>query len=247
MAVDQFLPRELKSLETQRKILDASEEMLARYDFKYLTVRNICQTAGTASGSFYHHFGTKENVLIHCGKRLFHRNLRNNPCPPEIDQGDYLHQAMWYGIVLACFCETLGKEYVRTIYLSGENASDLFAELYDRYLFPVLDYAMANGYIQCHFKMPMDDEKVLKNLKKDILIVTRGTVLYWCCSKDEELVEPFYATMEHMLYRIVTGTRTEKRPANYIGRTMLADAGYIDRLHMMDFAEYVRCKENGEE
>ena len=182
--------------------------MLAKYDFKYLTVRNICETAGVASGSFYHHFGTKENVLIHCGKRLLHRNLRNNPCPAEIDMGDYLHQVMWYGIVLAGFCETLGKEFVRTLYLSGEDTSDMFAELYEKCLYPVLDYAMANDYIQKHFKNPMDEEKVLANIKKDIHIVTRGTALYWCCSKDADLVEPFCATMEHMLYRVVTGTRS---------------------------------------
>jgi len=146
---------------------------------------------------------------------------------------------MWYGMVLAGFCEMLGKEFVRTIYLSGEDASDLFAELYDKYIFPALDYAMGNGYIQKHFRDPMDEQKVLNNIKKDIRIVTRGTALYWCCSRDDQQEEPFCAMMEHLLYRTVTGTRSDKRPENYVGHRMLTEMGYPERIHILSFADYV--------
>ena len=218
MAVKEHLPREIKSAQTQKKIIDTSISILAKYDFKYLTVRNICDEAEVAYGSFYHHFKTKENVLLFCGKELLSKNIEANLFPAEFDQEDYLHICIWYAIIIALFCDYLGKDFVRTIFLNNEGSNDLFENVYKDFMFPALESAAKNGFIRVPALINVTLDELLDRTKKDVQIVTRGTVLWWCCSDEGGKVEPFAETMEHMIYHTLVSSQSDKaRLSNNFG------------------------------
>ncbi|WKY45229.1 TetR/AcrR family transcriptional regulator [Eubacteriaceae bacterium ES2] len=55
--------RQLKNEETRKKLLDAMEHIMEKYDYNTLTIRNLCKVSGVAYGSFYNLFESKEDFL----------------------------------------------------------------------------------------------------------------------------------------------------------------------------------------
>ncbi len=58
-------PRQSRSAETLRRLLDATEQLLATRHFEDLSVREILAAADVSTGSFYARFRTKEDLLPH--------------------------------------------------------------------------------------------------------------------------------------------------------------------------------------
>ena len=58
-------PRQIKSMQTKEKILDASMKLLEKGGMEFLTIKNICQAAGVSNGTFFHHFKTKDELLYY--------------------------------------------------------------------------------------------------------------------------------------------------------------------------------------
>ena len=48
---------------TKEKILSAAEKLFMENDHEDVSVRRICAVAGVSNGSFYHHIGSKENLI----------------------------------------------------------------------------------------------------------------------------------------------------------------------------------------
>jgi AcrR family transcriptional regulator len=55
--------RSEKSQEAKKHILDAVTVLLEAHDFEVVTVRNICEKAGISTGTFYHYFADKTDLL----------------------------------------------------------------------------------------------------------------------------------------------------------------------------------------
>ena len=192
------LPHEIKSEETKRKILTATEQMLSQYDFKYLTVRNICQEAGVAYGSFYHHFNSKENLLYVYTNQLYRKNLEDNPLPDWIDTNDYVKCVLWYVAVLGFFCEAAGKDLMGYIYTNCPR--ELLEPTLEKEILPILRETDARGNID-HARNK--DRRVAVDLMvKDLQIICRGTIMWWTSSKEPD-DEPLHETLEHLCFNLL--------------------------------------------
>ncbi|GAB5413405.1 MAG: hypothetical protein Cons2KO_10080 [Congregibacter sp.] len=56
-------PKQARSLDTQEKLLQALEEMLGERSFEQITIRDLAERAGVASGTVYRRFKDKEAML----------------------------------------------------------------------------------------------------------------------------------------------------------------------------------------
>lgn len=56
--------RKHKARDTRRAIMDAAAQLIRQNGFEKMTVRDICQRAGVTTGAFYHHFTSKEALLL---------------------------------------------------------------------------------------------------------------------------------------------------------------------------------------
>lgn len=63
MEIELTSPRKERSMQTKKKIFEAALHLLETYGYEYLTVANICKTAGVSNGSFYHFFQNKDALL----------------------------------------------------------------------------------------------------------------------------------------------------------------------------------------
>lgn len=55
--------RRLQAKQTEEAILRAAMELTREKRFDKVSVRDICKAAGITTGAFYHHFGSKEELL----------------------------------------------------------------------------------------------------------------------------------------------------------------------------------------
>ena len=51
-------------VEVRERILDAAEELLARYGYRKMTIDNLASAAGLSKGAVYLHFESKEDIAI---------------------------------------------------------------------------------------------------------------------------------------------------------------------------------------
>ena len=56
--------RAQKRQETLNKLLDAMNEIIEKYDYDTLTIRNICSVSGVSYGSFYNYLKPKKSSLL---------------------------------------------------------------------------------------------------------------------------------------------------------------------------------------
>jgi AcrR family transcriptional regulator len=53
-----------RSVETRKKIIEASQELFSRAGYDSASVADICRRAGISKGAFYHHFPSKQAVFL---------------------------------------------------------------------------------------------------------------------------------------------------------------------------------------
>lgn len=53
-----------RSQETQRKLIDAVIQLAREKNYEAVTVKEICAVAGVSTGSFYHQFGSKDDLVL---------------------------------------------------------------------------------------------------------------------------------------------------------------------------------------
>ena len=63
-------PRQLRSLETYNRLLDAADEILTDASFDDTTVAEIATRAGVTTGAFYARFDDKDALLHHLEERM---------------------------------------------------------------------------------------------------------------------------------------------------------------------------------
>ena len=57
--------RQLQSIETKNRILDAVHKLLLHSDLDRIKIRDICKEAGISLGSFYVYFSSKEEAILY--------------------------------------------------------------------------------------------------------------------------------------------------------------------------------------
>lgn len=225
------LPHEIKSDETKQKILDATEKLLVQYDFKYLTVRNICEISQVAYGSFYHHFKCKQNLLYVYTNNLYEKIRLYNPAPSWISPDDYIKNALWHILVYGYFCESLGKPLVK--YLYENSPQEMFEQTFDKTVMPIIEQAYENGFIDSG-RNRSDKLPPVKLLKKDLVILYRGILLWWSCYADNQ-DESLHETLEHLCFNMFYAYCSDKyRSMNYPHMLLTEYDKFPESIRMSD-------------
>lgn len=218
--------REKKTLETKRKIIEAAGRILKQYDFRYLTVKNVCEEADVAYGSFYHHFGSKEHVIYEYCHGLFEKMLDVNPLPESINRDDYIRVTVWYLLVYARFCELMGMDIIRYIF---QNCPDdmFYQDHFDRLIWDTLQRSYDKGYVD----MGTHPER-LSYVADDVSVVYKGVVYCWLTDLNVKSHRGRLCVgMEHVIHQILGSFRTQKY-FELTSRefTMITDAEDFDSL-----------------
>lgn len=59
-----------RSRETQQKLLDAVIQLTKEKRYESITVQDVCRVAGVSTGSFYHQFGSKDDMVLVASQKI---------------------------------------------------------------------------------------------------------------------------------------------------------------------------------
>lgn len=210
-----------KSEATKAKLTDAAKAIIGSYGMKYLTVRNICEESGVSTGSFYHHFKTKENLVSIIMREMFRTVTENNPFPEDITDSSGIGRILWPFLVYAVFCEKIGPEAVST--LCYECSDDLFEEnCFEQGVKNAVRAAFRQGALRRRHgadsnadyraehsgdireEGDADDGRKYRNLYLDLEAIYKGIVAAWCMDAGRnDAVRSLSDNMLHVLYRFL--------------------------------------------
>ena len=221
-----LLPREIATQKTKKKIVEAAGALMKQFDFRYITVQHICTEADVSYGSFYHHFGSKDNVIYAYCKGLFDQMLEANPIPADIKKDDYIRKILWSLLVYAKYCELMGKDIIKYIY---QNCPDdmFFEHHFDRLVRDEIRKAYERGFVELR-----DHPERLPNISDDVAVLYKGVVMCWFGNLTMESHRGRLCVgMEHAAHQMLGGFRTEKYH-EMTGRSfrMVTDEEDFDRV-----------------
>lgn len=69
-------PRAVKSARTKQNIMEAAKQLLWKYGYDNMSIQQICQQAQVSTGTFYHLFPSKHELLVSIASRLIEVNSK---------------------------------------------------------------------------------------------------------------------------------------------------------------------------
>lgn len=64
MAKNRMTPRKEQALKTRQEIFETAIELFDKRGYERVSINDICKKAGVSTGAFYHHFKSKDQVLM---------------------------------------------------------------------------------------------------------------------------------------------------------------------------------------
>lgn len=113
------IPRKVRSQQVKQKIFDAALMLIQEKGYEYVTVNNVCQTAHVSVGSFYHHFGNKDELLSYYFVAGYER-YKNESQPPDTD--DYIEQILYVFGLYVRFCLDQDIRFLKNFYTPANRS-----------------------------------------------------------------------------------------------------------------------------
>ena len=113
------IPRKVRSQQVKQKIFDAALTLIQEKGYEYVTVNNVCQTAHVSVGSFYHHFGNKDELLSYYFVAGYER-YKNESQPPDTD--DYIEQILYVFGLYVRFCLDQDIRFLKNFYTPANRS-----------------------------------------------------------------------------------------------------------------------------
>lgn len=200
-----------KSEETVRKIYTATKTILQQYGNDVLTIRNICDVAGVSTGSFYHHFHNKEELMRRYIIDAYQQYREETPLgypqditPILLDELTHCYYRFTH------FCIHMGKPFVRQNII-GSNLDILRDPSFDADLLPVLERIQAENCLQKMVRIP--------TLLDDLSIIETGLLVRWCYNDDTfDLIKTAVRLLWIHLSSLVTDEYVQKHKDRFSGR-----------------------------
>lgn len=170
------MTRKEQAAQTKAHILKVCIELMSKYSFEEISVQSICNAANVSVGSFYHHFTNKAGIIVEIYRDVDER-FTNDILPPLLEKDPY--DAIIEYLVTQCYhAELMGLSAVSNLYKAQIDNGNTFFLSYDRGLpqglFQLINRAIEKGALQ-----PDTDAN---SLMEELLIISRGTIYYWCAS-----------------------------------------------------------------
>jgi len=183
---------------TQEKLLDAAMVLMLSKGYPATTVDEICDRAGVSKGSFYHAYGSKEELSLallewyHAGgsQKIFEGPF--NQLPPHermlafVDHISKASQALWGS---GCLLGNLGLEMANTHPKIREQVAGLFSRLEDRL---ALIFAPAA-------KPEKPGGPSARELAEDLLVMMEGAILLARVNQDWSVVHRSFDNFKNRL------------------------------------------------
>lgn len=161
---------------TREKLLETAIDLVNEHGMQYLTIRNICDSAGISTGSFYNLFDGKDDLVAFYLNNVF-STYKQKAQERSSDHTPLERIILIYRYYIDCVLET-GLEFITGLYSSITNPVFNFLER-DPEKELVLDRVREDleaGIAQGEIKPDTDIEEAMLR----IATIITGNIYYWC-------------------------------------------------------------------
>jgi len=195
------MTRAEKSALTREKIIKAGYHLLKEKGYEAMTVRNICEDAQVSTGSFYHFYKSRDELLGEF--------LKVDEWAGEMDDPDDIIAYILFGYSkLLDSYDSLGVEFVTGYYTADNQAFNIYTREPGQYASDMIKtkllHARTEGYIR--------DDLPIDKIIYDIQVIVIGNVFQWCVLKGASDVRMDLDRMlrDYLLLEVVTDKYREK-------------------------------------
>ena len=166
------LTRSEKSALTKHKIVDAAAQIMKEEGYVNLTVRKICMTAGVSTGSFYHFYKTKDDLV---SEFLIQEEWARDMEDPD----DIIEYTLFGYRKLICAYEKLGVDFTSNYY----TADNQIFNVYSRKSGSFTSYLIRRRMYAAREKGLIREGVEIERLLYGIQTMFIGNVFQWCVMK----------------------------------------------------------------
>lgn len=181
--------REKQALSTRKKLVDISLALIKENGFDEVSVKGICKEAGVSVGAFYHHFNSKNSIIIDLYNQCdvyFDSYVINN-----LKSETYYEKIIEYIDYLFGFCDDMGNDFLNQMFKPQIEELNNFFLNEDRkltkHLYDLISLAQENKAISSEYSN--------KSIGNELLILARGIMHNWCQSKGSYDLNKFGSDM----------------------------------------------------
>lgn len=195
-------PKQVKTLETKERIYKATDDILKKKGFAYLTVTNICKVAGVSNGTFFYHFKTKDDLLSYYIFDKFAEYRIKTGFSSKVADLPFDSRIIQYYSQWATYMNEIGIEFFTSFYHTKNRCLDV--RRFDKrvpsamwnYPITCLEEAKENGLIK--------DEIPVLHISEVLATIMKGVAFDWCLSEDafdmgdriEEVMRPYLNSIQ---------------------------------------------------
>ena len=203
-------PRQIKTQLVKENILKATTQLIKKYGIEFVTVSNICKAANVSTGSFYHHFGNKDELLAYYLIEAFKDHFS---AFEKINSDDPVANVLLCYEIYNQFLLNQGFEFIKNYYTTNNkglyshsnhsSAARLRVPLTSKIHSFFLD-GIHKGFI--------NQDCDIKNLMYDLSVIEKGVIFDWCLSEGEyDLKEQVNRLLSnYMLNCVITDSYRKK-------------------------------------
>ena len=171
--------RKRQAKSTRNRIYNTAFELITQNGFDSVTVDEICRQSGVKKGAFYHHFKSKDDIVIEAYKLIDEDFIHEcELLPPEINNEQKIFFTVLYQARRAVSEDV---SFVSQIYKSQIDTGTSFFVSPERPFFKMIYNALEDGQIKGEFRTGMSPHE----LTKLVLSISRGIIYDWCMDKGE--------------------------------------------------------------
>jgi TetR/AcrR family transcriptional regulator, fatty acid metabolism regulator protein len=174
--------RQINALQTREKIYQTALQLFLERGFNNVSINDITQHVGTAKGTFYTHFKSKDQIVItHYLKIDDHYGVAYQNLQKEISNYEKILLILQEGFN---YTEKIGKELLRVVLINqiSGNEDIPFVMSSKRKIYRILLELVKNGQHCREFKTIQDPNKLVVS----ILQHYSGAFMRWCLLEEQK-------------------------------------------------------------
>jgi AcrR family transcriptional regulator len=185
--------RRLQSQNTKQIIYEQSTKLFKEKGYYNVSVEEITESLGVSVGAFYHHFSSKDDLVLLWADDLdrnysdFYNQVKVNP--QYQNALNKIRDMIFFCLGTYSFW---GREFTAISYSYMMKDPKACARMIDpeRSFFKIMHELVEQGKLDGSIRQDLDNTEIVQ----DIVMVTRGAILDWCISGGSQSITTRSAT-----------------------------------------------------
>ncbi|PSJ80152.1 TetR/AcrR family transcriptional regulator [Neisseria iguanae] len=188
----------IKQQAQRQAIITATVALIEQNDIDSLTVRQVCKQANIATGTFYHYFQNKDELLLSfIMESSFDDFVLHTPLD---DIGGRIGELYW---ILIDKYLSFGKGFIQSFYTPGNRAlSAYMSQTRGQFLAGTVMARCEKELQDAKDKQILQADSDVHELSVDICTLVKGLMFEYCLSDDEMNLRQ---TLDRMIGRYLAG------------------------------------------